>query len=817
MPAAEHLLKGLFVALALHAGIWASADPSARWGMLAAIDGIAMAGLVVSLGWAAMRTAPGRNRPLAHLMFLLLKHGAMVRGGLVGGMVAGALALASPDGQPGRELLALLTVAGLAAGAMCGLAARQRRAEARLGLALGVALVLAAAAVAAGLAPWRAEGAESLLPARLDMLAWQILFVLVMLPVLDIAAESPQTKADAALWCALLGLGLWLPSRQGPPALVFVVLVLPVVVFALVARTVLPGWASFKMAFKGRALARQGDLPGALACFRQALRLNPSDKMAREGYWRTHLELEPEGVASDPLARRLIHPGDCLHRASELLTSSPPQLTDAYRLLNLAEKLDPALAPLVSFWMAVALLHEKRDDEACARVRPLLEIPGAGANETDLDSTLLAWRLTMAWHKGARARLLEGALARPGARLAAIAAIERGLAADAADSELWAIKRELYSGLDNAEFRAGRDLGLPPGDPVYLDEIAAALAGDDSTWKRAASYMAMAVEAGGSRMVRRLIALARLLEARGDEDGSRARFRQAAEAGRAMGPEALEPEDKDLYFRAARHQAELAEHEGRGADAIGWWQATLASDRSGIETLRRLAALHEAAGDPLSALKDVVKGLIYQADDKDLLERRDRYLWSIPLESPACTAEGLKGLVDPVHCVRKAKGILDDRRGDPEWLEVAEHLLALADRVDPGNLMAKALLSRARLRLGDRDAAIAGFEAVRAAKPTGLFQGDGPEAWQLANQALGDLYLEVGRPAEAIACLADFRDSPRSGAATLFKLGQAHEELGELAKARSYYRQVTGYEDNPLAWQAREAIDRLSRGAEGGN
>jgi hypothetical protein len=38
-----------------------------------------------------------------------------------------------------------------------------------------------------------------------------------------------------------------------------------------------------------------------------------------------------------------------------------------------------------------------------------------------------------------------------------------------------------------------------------------------------------------------------------------------------------------------------------------------------------------------------------------------------------------------------------------------------------------------------------------------------------------------------------------------------------LAKARSYYRQVTGYEDNPLAWQAREAIDRLSRGAEGGN
>lgn len=817
MPAAEHYLKGLFVALALHAGIWASADPSARWTTLAAIDGIALAGLALSLGWAATRTAPGRNQPLAHLMFLLLKHGAMIRGGLVGGMVAGALTLAAPGEGAGRELLALLSVAGLAAGALCGLAARQRRAEARLGLALAVAVVVAGTAVVAGLAPWRGEGAENLLPARLDLLSWQILFVLMVLPVLDIAAESPQTKADAAFWCSLLGLGLWLPSRQGPPALVFVVLVLPVVVFALVARTVLPGWASFKMAFKGRALARQGDLPGALACFRQALRLNPSDRMAREGYWRTHLELEPEGVASDPLARRLIHPGDCLQRASELLTASPPHLADANRLLTLAGKLDPALAPLVSFWTAVALLHEKRDEEAFARVEPLLAIPGENATEVDLDATLSAWRLTMAWHKGARARLMAGALARPGARLAAIAAVERGLAADPGDQELWGIKRELYSGLNEPEFRAGRALGLPPGDPAYLDEVAAALAGDEATWSRAAAYMAMAVESGGSRVVRRLVGLARLLEARGDEDGARARFRQAADAGRALGPEALEPEDKDLYFRAARHQAELAEHEGRGGDAIGWWQATLASDRSGIETLRRLAALHEAAGDPLSALRDVVKGLVYQSDDKDLLERRDRYLWSLPLGHPACSAEGLKGLVDPAYCVRKARGILDDRRGDAEWLEVAEHLLALADRVDPGNLMAKALLARARLRLGDRDAAIAGFEAVRAAKPTGLFQGDAPEAWQLANQALGDLYLEVGRPADAIACLADFRDSPRSGAATLFKLGQAHEEVGELAKARSYYRQVTGYEDNPLAWQAREAIDRLARGTEGGN
>ncbi|MFM7114861.1 MAG: hypothetical protein ACKO26_27310, partial [Planctomycetota bacterium] len=65
MPAADQLLKGLFVALAVHAGIWASSDAAGRWGTLAAIDGIAVAGLALGLGCAALRTAPGRNRPLA--------------------------------------------------------------------------------------------------------------------------------------------------------------------------------------------------------------------------------------------------------------------------------------------------------------------------------------------------------------------------------------------------------------------------------------------------------------------------------------------------------------------------------------------------------------------------------------------------------------------------------------------------------------------------------------------------------------------------------------------------------------------------------
>lgn len=811
MPATEHFLKGLFMALAIHAGIWASYDSANRWTTLALIDALALTGLAGALAWAAFRTGRGRNRPLAHLVFLLLQHGPVARAGLVGGMALAALAL-TPLHSPGEQyMLGILVATGLMAGAACGTSARLKRPEARLGMALLTVVLGGLAGFLATWAPWQ-ENPSDLLPERLDLLLPQILFLLALLPVLDTAGESAQTETDAAVWCGLLGLALWLPSRAGPPALVLVVLVVPVVVFALVVRLFLPDWASFKLAFRGRGLARQGNLPAALACFRKALRLNPGDRMAREGYWRTHLELEPEGIAADPLARRLVHPGDCLDRAAELLRASPPNINDAARLLTLTERLDPALEPQVRFWRAVALLHQKRDDEALDLIAPLVALPSHDASDAQRAAEILAWRLLMAWHRGARERVGEPTLALPGRRLGAITAVERGLQINPADDELWDIKRELYAGLTMEEFRAGRDLGLPPADPFYLDELAAALAEDDSTWQRAASYMAMATEAGGSRVVRRLIGLARLLERHGEHEKSLERFHEAAVAGRTMGPDALEQEDRELYFRAARHQAELAEHEGRSSDAMAWWQATLASERSGIETLRRLAVLFEAAGDAYSALRYVVRGLVYQANDKDLLERRDRYLWSLPLDGPTTTAEALRGLVEPAHCVRRAREILDDRRSDTEWLEVAEHLLVLAERVEPDNLTTRVHLARARLRLGDRDAAIAGYESVRAAKPTGLFQGDAPDAWQLANQALGELYLECGRPQDAIACLLDFRDSPRAGAATLFKLGQAYEEMGDVKRARSYYNQVTGYEGNPLVWQARDAIDRLAQG-----
>ena len=61
----------------------------------------------------------------------------------------------------------------------------------------------------------------------------------------------------------------------------------------------------------------------------------------------------------------------------------------------------------------------------------------------------------------------------------------------------------------------------------------------------------------------------------------------------------------------------------------------------------------------------------------------------------------------------------------------------------------------------------------------------------------------------AVPCFLDFRKFPKSGARTLFKLGQAYEQLGDRARAVRCYQQVTAYDGNPLAPDAYEAINRL--------
>ncbi len=99
---------------------------------------------------------------------------------------------------------------------------------------------------------------------------------------------------------------------------------------------------------------------------------------------------------------------------------------------------------------------------------------------------------------------------------------------------------------------------------------------------------------------------------------------------------------------------------------------------------------------------------------------------------------------------------------------------------------------------------IAELEEIRTPKPERFPSGDDQDAWHVASQMLGDLYMEINRPDLAIPCYQDFRASHRSGARTLFKIAQAHEQLGDIPRAIKFYKTVTGYDGNPLVSDAQE-------------
>jgi predicted Zn-dependent protease len=79
-------------------------------------------------------------------------------------------------------------------------------------------------------------------------------------------------------------------------------------------------------------------------------------------------------------------------------------------------------------------------------------------------------------------------------------------------------------------------------------------------------------------------------------------------------------------------------------------------------------------------------------------------------------------------------------------------------------------------------------------------------------QILGDLYMEVSKPDLAIPCYNEFRKSHRSGAKTLFKMGQAYEQIGDTVRAIKAYKQVAAFDGNPLVYEANSAISRLQAG-----
>jgi tetratricopeptide (TPR) repeat protein len=144
---------------------------------------------------------------------------------------------------------------------------------------------------------------------------------------------------------------------------------------------------------------------------------------------------------------------------------------------------------------------------------------------------------------------------------------------------------------------------------------------------------------------------------------------------------------------------------------------------------------------------------------------------------------------------------------DADTLDYGLHLARLAKVIKPESHAVQLAEARLLLRKGERQEAVRMLEDIREAKRG---SGDEEDAWFVATKVLGDLYLdELDRADLAIGCYDDYRQYQRSGADTLYRLGEAYERKGDTRAAIKSYELVTAYQNHPRYWDATEAIRRL--------
>jgi tetratricopeptide (TPR) repeat protein len=844
----EYLIKGAYLGLVLFAAlVVGSITPGstqvrqALW----TINLCTLGGLVVALALGGLlRLREGfriRGRLLPFVLFLLLESPNLAFVGILGGTLGGLyvardtlpastgpVAAEADSSQPTTEqtvqqqlaqlqsLFLPVLLGGAALGFVFGLLRQLRHRLLRLLLILSVAVLLVTAGVAwLGLAEFSFLG--DIKPYRLvnpDAFAVQLLCGLPFFYLLTFAGHEEESEVEIGAMSAVLGLGLYILLHKNLQMSSLAVL-LPIIFFFGYTMRVLPGLRVLKHAFRGLGHARAGKFRRAMQSFRRALQLDPNNRIARNGFWEVHRSLDLDELVKDPQTMAILDLDLCLDRAGSLLMSKPgpAQLDEAQRLLQLVVTLKPDRQPQVDYWRAVSHIHARQLDQAAGLIERVLDPSHYGHdNPARLAVLLSAWQLALLWHDELRRRVGEPQLAHPGRRMEAIAAVERYLADNPDDTSLLPFRQMLYHGVTEPEYNAGAGEGLAARhfDHAYVQQLGLALINDDQHWQRGGEYLRLAARGLPALGPTLFVQIAQAQQRAGLLDEARHNFELAKRAGQSVGPANLAEAERHAYFATVKYLGEDAMHRGDVDAAIENYRLYSESERSGVETLRILAELYERKGDPLAAARVTDQALQYNAKDKDLLERKDRYYYSVMPSDLKARLEHYGQGFDVDYCLRKSKGIIDGHYADPEWLDVAHHLTQLALVMTPDSLVAKVLLARILLRLGERERAVATLEEVRGPqKPERFASGAEEEAWYQACQLLGDLYLELDRADLAVPCLNDFRKSSKAGARTWFKLGQAYEALGNLKLAVKCYEQVTGYEGNPLAPDAHEAISRL--------
>lgn len=805
----EYFLKGIFLGLAIYGALQSGNSENPSITTFLTLNGIAWGGLLLAFiaGVFSQRAQfkVGLKNPAAFILFLVLENSSKIFDGILLGTALGVFVAVPSD----SKLLISCVGLGGALGLSFFSVRKVKAPNIRLGIIFAVATTFCAAiAYFLTATPWNEN--PIVLP-HPQLFSLQLIAFLPLFYILTFCGLAEESEIEIGAFSSLLGLALGILTMEHVPLRTLGFLA-PIALFFVYTMRILPALRILKHVFRGMSFAKLGQQKNALMAFKRALQLDPQNNLARNNYWKLHADLDPIKLETDPETMALVDCDLCLDRVESLLVSGKPsdeKAAEALRLLSLVDKLKPSLDVGTRYWRAVLALHDKNIVGAGVLLLKNLNINYVSEDQLAGKHLYASWSLALAGHPEMKAKVGFPLLTDPVIKMNAIAVVERHLAHEKDDQTAWGIKRFLYSDMTSSIFFQNPPRSLADFDFMFVKDLGLALLEQKKELARGADYLDIAASGLPQHAPFLMVQVGKAFAQQGQDAEAESYFEKAVIMGRKTGHKNLQDQDRFAYFAALKFLADSYLHRKDTDKAIEYYHLFAQFERSGVETLRTLATLHEEKGEALSALRAVEQALIYQADDKDLIARKDRYLYSITIDELTANKEILAKGFDVDYCMKRAKGILDSRLDGPDWIDVARHLASLALVFTPESIQARTLYARALLRHGDRTEAKEILEKVREPKPESFSSSDDEDSWYGSCQLLGDIHMELDEFEKAVACFQDFKKSPKSGARTWLKLGIALEKLNDTKKAIACYEQATAYEGNPFAREAQEALYRL--------
>jgi hypothetical protein len=822
----EFVLKGVYLGLVL---VIAQQEP--EWYALGLIALITLGTLGACLGVAAIRKLREgyrvRGRLFGFILFLILENPTLVYAGVIVGLWLGAYVVLDFHNQAESWT----DMAPILGGAVLGLVFwNVRQWQDRRWRFWGSLLV--AVLLVAGSMSWLDRNPDFSTPSGRAMLGYLLLLSIPGFYLLTFAGVVEESEIEIGAICAALGVGLYILAtvfheylEKFSPNAHYLLQIIPLALYFVYTRRILPELRVFKHVLRGMSYAKVGRHRLAILALNRALQLDSHNRLAREQLWHVYEDMDFDKLARDPETLAVVNFDLCLERAAWLLLQTPPhpeQVQEALRLIDLIATQRPVLTAPCQYWRAVGLLHQKRYEAAAESLTSVLAVPDLGTFERR-GILVPAWELALIIHPEMIKRVGNIMVAQPDRRMEAIAAVERHLAAEPEDQAAWDLKRILYADLTEADYQAWAGAEKPAADfdHDYVLQIGDALVKDKERWQRGCEYLRVAARGLPRQAPAIYLLIGKAHEQAGDPEGQRNAAHRAKNIARAVGPQNLSPEHRESVFAAVKWLGDIAMAKGPIEEAMDCFHFYTLYDKAGLETYRTLAELYERRAqtwpaeqaakkeaDLWIALHCTEHALTYDARDRDVLERKDRYYYSVTPAELKRRLEDVYKWFDTDYCKQKVRSILEQNSTNPDTLDWAEHLAGLAQTADASSHAARLLRARIKRQRGELDESRALLEEIRQNKPEKFANSEEEEAWYIANRLLGEMYVD-NKPDQAVICLNEYKRHPKSGANTLFHLGRAYENLGDRTRAAKCYEMVAAYEGNPLVWEAQDALQRL--------